>query len=203
MRKLIFAALATAAMAGLWSCDSESEVYGDFSLKPELKLGSAMVSKNTGAEYALKVAREFDSTYRYPYNVYDTLMDATGSPILDAAGKLQITVTEEYYLSKRTAHVVEYEKIMFPSYEDIEFDTIRLDIISNSNWRAPMGTPVNWYNNVGNSEKGGGDGTFSFSIKRFNNVVSKNEVSQEIFTNDSLTMYRFTFGHYGLKYTGE
>lgn len=190
-------------MTGLWSCNDEPERYGDFSLKPELKLGSAMVSKNTGAEYGLKVAREYDSTYRYSYNVYDTLKDDAGIPVLDNAGKLQITVSEDFYYSKRTAHVVEYEKIMFPSYEDIEFDTLTLDIFSNSNWRAPMGAPVNWYNNVGNTEKGGGDGTFSFSIKRFNNVVSKNEVQQEIFTNDSLTMYRFSFGHYGLKYTGE
>ncbi|MDE6270732.1 MAG: hypothetical protein K2M12_07785, partial [Muribaculaceae bacterium] len=187
----------------VWACDDDPEVYGDFSLKPELKVGAAMVSKNTGAEYQLVVAREYDSTYRYSYNVYDTLKDETGRPILDNGGKLQITTSEAYYYSKRTGHIVEFEKIMFPSYEAIEFDTIRLDIVSNANWRAPMGKAVNWYNNVGNTEKGGGDGTFSFSIKRFNNEVSKNIVEQEIFTSDSLTMYRFTFGHYGLKYKGE
>lgn len=203
MRKLLYVALAAVAVAGIYACDNDPEVYGDFSLKPELKLGKAIVSQNTGAEYPLVIAREFDSTYRYSYEVYDTLKDENGIPVLDNKGKLQITTTEEYYYSKRTGHIVEYEKIMFPSYEDLEFDTVRLDIVSNSNWRAPMGVAVNWYNNVGSTEKGGGDGTFSFSIKRFNNEVSKYEVVQEIFTNDSSAMYRFTFGHYGLKYTGQ
>lgn len=203
MRKLIYAALAAVSLAGFYACDDAPKNPGDFSLKPELRLGTAMVSKNTGSLYPLVVAREFDTTYRYTYDIYDTLKDASGSPILDTQGKLQITVTEGSYFSKVTARCVEFEKVMFPSYEEIEFDTIRLEIMSNANWRAPMGKAVNWYNNVGNTEKGGGDGTFSFSIKRFNNVVSKNEVEQELFTSDSTVMYKFTFGHYGLKYTGE
>lgn len=203
MKKLFYGVIVATALSGLYACDDTPDTYGDFSIKPELKTGSAFVSRNTGAEYPLIIAQEFDSTYRYTYDVYDTLKDATGTPILDAGGKLQITTTEGYYYSKTTAHVVVYEKIMFPSYEDIEYDTITLDIYSNSTWRAPMAKAVNWYNNVGNTEKGGGDGTFKFSIKCFNNIVSKNEVEQELLTGDSTVMYRFSFGHYGLKYTGE
>ena len=203
MRKLLYVALAAATLAGVYACDNVAENPGDFSLKPELKFGSAMVSKNTGAQYPLVVAREFDSTYRYTYDIYDTLKDANGDPILDAQGKLQITTTEGSYLSKRTAHCIFYEKIMFPSYDDVEFDTIMLDISSNANWKALMGSSVNWYNNVGNTEKGGGDGTFMFSVKQFGNVLSKYEVTQDFYTADSTVMYRMVFGHYGLKYTGE
>ena len=203
MRKLLYITLLGVLIIGISACEDTPENPGDFSLKSELKLGDVLESRTTGAKYPLVVAREFDSTYRYFYEVYDTLKDAAGEPILDSNGKLQITVTEESYLSRRTAHFIEFEKIMFPSYEDVDFDTITLTINSNANWQAPMNVSVNWYNNVDGTSTGGGDGTFKFSVKQFGNVVSKNVAVQEIFTRDSTVMYRFYFGHTGLKYTGE
>lgn len=203
MRKLLLCSLLGATAIGFTACQDDPKNPGDFSLKSELQLAQKMVSKNTGREYPLVVAREFDSTFRYTYEVYDTIKDAAGNPILDDSGKLQIITTEESYLSRRTAHFIEYKKIMFLSYEDVDFDTITLDLKSNANWQAPMDADVNWYKILDGTNKGGGDGTFKISIKQFGNVESNKVAVQEIYSRDSTVMYRFYFGHYGLKYTGE
>ncbi|MDE5596090.1 MAG: hypothetical protein K2I89_11060, partial [Muribaculaceae bacterium] len=151
----------------------------------------------------LTVARSIDSTYRYSYNVYDTLKDASGEAILDKDGKLQITTTVDYYFSHITAKYVEFERITLPSYVDVELDTFDLEVNSNAKWLAPkIKEDVNWYNVI-STTTGGGDGTLSFTIKQFSGTTSKNIVNQIMLTADSALMYRIQLGHTGLKYTGE
>lgn len=200
MKKLLYLSAVGLVLAGMAACSDEPSNPGDFDLKSELKVMS-MKSITTGAEYPLTVARTIDTTYHYYYEVYDTLKDAAGEPVLDNNGKLQITTEEKFYLSKITAKFVEYEPVTFPSYEGVEYDTIAVALESNANWLAPMGDPVNWYSNVNSSTTGGGDADFTFAIKQFGNQLSKWVVTQDVFTRDSTLMYRFTFLHTGLKYT--
>lgn len=202
MKKLIYLILTGALLAFVAACENEPENPGDFSIKSELDL-AGLVSENTGTQYTLNVARQADTVYEYFYNVNDTLKDANGEPLVGSDGKLQITTTQKSYFSKKTARLIEYEPILLPSYENLEFDTLSLSFKSNAAWNViELATPVNWYAPV-SSYSVGGDGAFKFSIKKWSGDVSRFVVKQEIMTQDSLVLHRFFFKHSGLKYTGE
>ena len=203
MKKLLYLSAAALLLGGLAACESEPENPGDYNVKSELTVNQ-ITSLVTGDVYPLQVARSIDTTYHYYYNVYDTVKDASGEPILGADGKLQISSEQKYYLSKITAKLVEFDTIFFPSFPDVAVDTLSLSITSNANWLAPeIKNAVTWYANVNASNKGGGDGYFMFSVNQFINVLSRHKVQQDLFTRDSTLMYRFHFRHTGLKYTGE
>ncbi|MDE5567251.1 MAG: hypothetical protein K2K00_05160 [Muribaculaceae bacterium] len=202
MKQLFYLSALGLAMAAIASCDNDPTNPGDFNVKSELEIAQ-LRSRVTGESYPLTVARSIDSTYRYSYNVYDTLKDASGEAILDKDGKLQITTTVDYYFSHITAKYVEFERITLPSYVDVELDTFDLEVNSNAKWLAPkIKEDVNWYNVI-STTTGGGDGTLSFTIKQFSGTTSKNIVNQIMLTADSALMYRIQLGHTGLKYTGE
>lgn len=208
MKQLFYLSALGLAMASLAACENEPSNPGDFSLKSELEIVQVR-SLTTGEVYPLNVVRSIDSTYRYSYNVYDTLKDASGEPILDGAGKLQITTEKAYYNSKVTAKFVEFEPIVFPSYQDIEVDTICIDLRSNANWisdadkMSPSDEAVTWYDVLNSSISGGGDGTMLIGVNRFLGATSRHIKVRQVLTRDSTVMYRFTFKHNGTAYTGE
>ena len=202
MKKLIYVILTGAVLAFMAACENEPENPGDFSIKSKLDL-AGLVSQNKGTQYTLSVARQADTTYEYFYNVYDTLKDAQGEPLVGSDGKLQITTTQKSYFSKKTARLIEYEPVLLPSYDDLDFDTLSLSFNSNAAWNViELETPVNWYSPV-SSYSVGGDGAYKFSIKKWSGDVSRYVVKQEIMTQDSMVLHRFFFKHSGLKYTGE
>lgn len=197
MKKLLYIA-AACLMASVAACEDDPKNPGDFGMKSVLELTNIR-SLTNGQVYPLSVARTIDTTYHYYYNVYDTVKDAEGNPILGTDGKLQISTEEKFYLSKITAKLVEFDTIFFPSFEGVALDTMSLDIKSNANWRAPeLVNAVTWYSVVNASSTGGGDGAFLFSVKQFKNDLSKHIVKQDIFTRDSTLMFRLYFRHYGL-----
>ena len=203
MKKLLYISAVGLSLAALSACESEPKNPGDFSVKSELTVVD-IKSQTTGDVYPLVVARLVDTTYHYYYNVNDTLKDAAGVPVLGPDGNLQITTEEKFYLSKKTAKLTEFEPVIFPSFTDVPYDTLAMNLTSNAAWEAPdPKTAVSWYANVNSSQRGGGDGTIYFSVRQFANKMSKYVVTQDVFTRDSMQMYRFTFRHTGLLYTGE
>lgn len=208
MKQLFYLSALGLAMASLAACENDPSNPGDFSRKSELEVVQVR-SLTTGEVYPLKVARSIDTTYRYSYNVYDTLKDASGEPILDGAGKLQITTEKAYYNSKVTAKFVEFEPIVFPSYQDIDVDTISIDLNSNANWisdadkMSPLDEEVTWYSVVNSTISGGGDGAMLIGVNRYSASMSRHIKVRQVLTRDSTVMYRLTLKHTGLKYTGE
>ncbi|MCM1067811.1 MAG: hypothetical protein NC418_09600 [Muribaculaceae bacterium] len=209
MKKLLYLSAIGLGVAALASCESEPENPGDFSLKSTLEVVQVR-SLVTGEVYPLTVARSIDSTYRYSYEVYDTVKDpATGEPVLGTDGKLQITSTTEYYNSKTTAKFVEFEPIVFPSYDDVAQDTIQIELASNASWisnadnMSPTNELVTWYSVLNSSSTGGGDGYMLIGVNKFLGGLSRHMKVREVLTRDSTVMYRFTFRHTGMAYTGQ
>lgn len=208
MKQLFYLSALGIVMMGLAACEDVAKNPGDFSLKPVLEVVRVR-SLTTGEVYPVKVARSIDSTYRYSYNVYDTLKDESGEPILDNEGKLQISAEERYYNSRTTAKFVELEPIVFPSYSDVAVDTIMIEVASNANWlsdgdrMSPTDEEVTWYNVINSTISGGGDGAMLIGVNKYSAVTSRHVKVRNVLTRDSTVMYRLILKHTGLKYTGE
>lgn len=197
MKKTFYFAGVVAALWLVASCESEPKNPGDFSLKSELRLGSAIESMTSGELFPLKVARECDTTYKYQYILKDTLKDDNGDPIIGEGGKLTITDDTVYVLSKIKAHFYEMEPVYLPS----KADTFRIDIASNAFWKAanPKMSGTAWYKNHNSTSTGGGDSEFQFVVQRRRGNKRTELANQYFITSDSTTMYLIPIGQWGEK----
>lgn len=203
MKKLFYlSAVGLAAMA-IAGCEDDPKNPGDFSIKPELQI-TQIRSLTTGAVYPLEVESEKDTTYEYFYNVRDTMKDESGNPVIGTDGQLIVNVEQKSYFSKKTARLVVFKQVVFPSYEDLASDTMEMEIKANSNWSFPaLSTPPSWYKADAQTSNGAGDGSYRFAINRSLPAISKYTAIQNMITRDSMVMYRFTFRHTGTRYNGE
>lgn len=195
MRKLFYFLLLLGGLTGFYSCEKEATNPGDYNLKSDLRV-LGISTRNLG-DLEMKILRSIDTTYVRFFVTNDTLIDvASGEPILDKDGKLQITKDTTYYEGNITAKFVEIEKVLL----DSPIDTIYVSLESNAKWQAPMpssGGKAQWF--FTQRLAGGGDGTMIASVARNKNYTRSVDAVQYILTSDSTTMYKLVFGQKGEK----
>lgn len=190
MKKLLWGFCLLSAAGAFWSCEDTPENPGDFSLKADLELGPHFVALSDPSRvYKLEEASRRDTTYKYTYTINDTLFEYSndGKDSTYVYGPDGRPITEErdsFYLSKKTAVLIEMEPVYLESYAD----TVRADIFTNARWTAKQPTPVGaqWLYNYNTSVSGGGDSEFYLRTIRNRGKKSRGPVYQYVLTSDSM-----------------
>lgn len=188
MKKIHLLAVVLISIFVLGSCDDKVVNPGDFTQKSELEI--VQVYDTAGNKYPISVLRTIDTTYMYPNVKLDTLKDASGTPILDAYNKPQVTRDTTYVAGKKTAKYVVLSPIAIAAPKG----ELRIDLVSNARWQAPSPDfkgKIAWY--LTQTVNGGGSSTIKVKIS---NGLAKARrpilANQFIFTRDSLVMYKLT-----------
>lgn len=194
MRKLLLTLGVCGLMGAMWSCEDEPSNPGDFSLKAELALDSKMVSigqLHPGVVYELTEAGRRDTIYKYEFKVNDTLFEflpnGDSTYVYGPDGKPIVDVRDSFYLSKKTAELIEMNPIVFESYGD----TLEFRLTSNARWLASAPKPdgAQWVYNYGSTSSGGGNSKVTINTTR-NRQRLRGPVFQYVFTSDSLVCYK-------------
>jgi hypothetical protein len=196
MKKLFYFMPLALLSLGIASCEDEPKNPGDFDLEATLEIDNEAIA-SSGVSYALKVAREADTTYQHAYTVRDTMRNADGSYYINDKGGYEITSETKYYGTK-TAKLVEYETVTLAS----NADTVSIKLKSNARWTADVpdaGGKAQWYYNYNSTTAGGGDGTFQFRTTRNRNSYRPVTMRQEFLTSDSTKIIIVPFRQKGEK----
>lgn len=187
MRKLLFFLTVAALASGVVSCDNEPKNPGDFTVKSTLNV-DMIKSMTTGETYNLSVARSFDTIFKTPVQVWDTIYDANGEFLERNADTIWVP-------SKFTTRYIETQPVVLPSVAD----TFSMDLTTNAKWLSPNPTIVDlpWIYNE-STTGGGGDGTIIFRVAR-NRNFARSLTPMLIYTSDSTVFYKIPFGQTGEK----
>ena len=200
MKKTLPTMLCATCLLLCTACEEDAlNTYGDYSIRPQLKLLPEVVSIH-GESYPLVVSRMVDTTYRYFRTEEDTVKNVEGNPLLDSNGNLQFVYDTIWY-SGTTGRFTEYEPVILPP----QADTFTIALHSNAQWKAPVpsaGGKVQWFYNYNirtgaTSTAGGGDGYVDFRVSRNRNYRRSITAIQDIYTNDSSAFVRLHFVQQG------
>lgn len=189
MKNLVWGATLLCLTGILWSCDDTPGNPGNFDTKSEISLGKQFTALSDPSRvFDLKETARRDTVYKYEYTINDTLFEYSpdgkdSTYVYGPDGKPLVTKIDSFYLSKKTALLIEYEPLLLEAYAD----TVVCEVLSNARWTAkqPSTATVKWVFNYNMTESGGGDGRLMLYTNRNRGTKRKYDY-QYIISSDSM-----------------